>query len=79
MRIPFKRKIQRFGRIVVHNLESIVGIVLIWRGTWYLLDNIDEWLFGGSHFWTAILGIILGLVILFIPEHDHKDIDRRFV
>lgn len=79
MRIPFKRKLRRFGRLALHNLEAIVGIVLIWRGTWYVLDYFDEWLFGGSHFWTAIAGIIIGLAVLLIPEHDHKDLDQRIL
>ena len=31
------------------NLFIIIGIILIWRGIWYVLDELDKLLFGGSH------------------------------
>lgn len=58
------------------NVSIIVGLVLIWRGVWYVLDGIDTLLFGGYHAWTAILGIIVGLVIIYIPDHDFKEIEK---
>ena len=42
------------------NLSVIIGLVLIWRGVWYVLDAIDYWIFGGYHFWTGLLGIVIG-------------------
>ena len=58
------------------NLSIVIGLVLIWRGIWYVLDAIDAWLFGGSHLWTAIGGIILGLVVLYLPDKDLKEIEK---
>lgn len=57
-------------------LSIVVGLVLIWRGIWYVLDGIDLAFFGGSHVWSAIGGIVLGLVILYIPDGDLKEIEK---
>jgi hypothetical protein len=58
------------------NIFVVIGLVLIWRGIWYVLDILDVWFFGGGHFWTALLGIIVGLAILYIPDHDLKEIEK---
>ena len=58
------------------DLSLVVGLVLIWRGIWYTLDAIDKWVFGSSHIFTAILGIIAGLLILYLPDKDLKEIEK---
>ncbi len=58
------------------NIFIIIGLVLIWRGIWYVLDGLDKWLFDGSHTWTALIGIIVGLVILYLPDKDLKEIEK---
>lgn len=58
------------------NISIVIGIVLIWRGIWYTLDKIDLALFGGSHAWTAVGGIILGLIILYLPDGDLHEIEK---
>lgn len=63
-------------RRLIHILSIIVGVVLVWRGVWYVLDEIDKLFFGGSHAWTALIGIIVGLVILYLPDHDLKEIEK---
>ncbi len=59
-----------------HNLAIIIGIVLIWRGIWYVLDEFDIIFWGGGHLWTAIGGIILGLLLLYLPDKDLKEIEK---
>lgn len=63
-------------RYLARNLSVVLGIVLIWRGIWYVLDAIDELFFGGSHALTAFVGIALGLLILYIPDHDLKELGK---
>jgi hypothetical protein len=63
-------------RYFAQNLFIIIGIILIWRGIWYVLDELDKLLFGGSHIWTALIGIILGLVIIYLPDRDLKEIEK---
>jgi len=58
------------------NLSIVVGLVLIWRGIWYVLDELDILFFDGSHAYTAIGGIVLGLIILYLPDGDLKEIQK---
>ncbi len=58
------------------NLTIVIGLVLIWRGIWYVLDEIDILFFESNHIYTAIGGIILGLLILYIPDQDLKEIQK---
>lgn len=64
--------ISRFVRIMC----VVVGIVLVWRGIWYVLDKVDIYFFGGSHAWTAIVGIVIGLIILYVPNKNLKEIEK---
>ena len=61
---------------VAKNLAVVIGLVLIWRGVWYLLDAIDLTYFNGGHTLTATAGIILGLIVLYIPDHDLKEMGK---
>jgi len=63
-------------RYFVKNITIVLGLVLMWRGTWYVLDGIDKYIFGGSHTYTAIIGIGLGLLILYLPDKDLKEISK---
>ena len=58
------------------NFAVVVGLVLIWRGIWYVLDGVDIHVFGGDHNISSVLGIILGFVILYLPDHDLKEIQK---
>lgn len=58
------------------NISIVIGLVLIWRGIWYVLDALDIWIFGSSHIWTSLIGIIVGLLILYLPDKDLKEIDK---
>jgi len=65
-----------FLRLLSKNLATVLGLVLVWRGVWYVLDGIDLWAFGGSHAFSAVLGIAVGIAILYIPDHDLKEIEK---
>jgi len=58
------------------SLSTVVGLVLIWRGIWYILDGLDIHIFGGSHIYTAVGGVIVGLLILYLPDKDLKEIEK---
>ena len=64
--------LRRFAR----DISIVLGLVLVWRGIWHALDDIDKWFFGGSHFWTSLAGIVLGLLILYLPDKDLKEIEK---
>ena len=58
------------------NIFIVTALVMIWRGVWYLLDELDISLLGGDHLFTAISGIILGVLFLWLPDHDLKEIEK---
>lgn len=59
------------------NFGTIVGIVLIWRGIWHVLDNIDIFIIGDeTHLATAIGGIVVGFLVLYLPDKDLKEIEK---
>jgi len=58
------------------DVSIAVGIIVIWRGIWVILDLFDYWLFGNNHIVTAILGIIFGVIILYLPDHNLKTLER---
>lgn len=64
--------LQYFSR----SLSIVLGLVLIWRGIWYILDYLDLFLFDNNHLPLAIGGVILGLLILYIPDKDLKEIEK---
>lgn len=58
------------------SMRTIIAIVLVWRGVWYMLDAIDRWLFDGNHFLSAVAGVIIGVALMYIPKHDLKEINN---
>jgi hypothetical protein len=56
------------------SLVTVVSIVLIWRGIWYVMDRVDLLFFGGDHMVTAVAGSLLGLALLYWPDRDLKEI-----
>lgn len=60
----------------VRTLSIVVGLVFIWRGIWHVLDEIEARYFGGELFWTGIAGIVIGVLLLYIPDRDLKEIEK---
>ena len=61
---------------LIKNLGIVVGLVLVWRGIWHMLDGVDILFFGGNHIWTGLGGIVIGLLILYLPDKDLKEIQK---
>lgn len=55
---------------ITGSLYVVFGVVLIWRGVWVILDRVDHYFFGRDTVGLALLGIIVGLLLLYL--HDHK-------
>lgn len=71
-----KKKLPSLFRYFSKNIATVIGLVLIWRGIWYILDFIDLIAFDGQHVVTAVGGVIVGLCILYIPDKDLKEIEK---
>lgn len=61
---------------LVRQFSIAVGILLIWRGLWYALDYIDKVLFNGNSFFTVVGGVIIGILILYLPDRDLKELGK---
>lgn len=71
-----KRKNTSTFEYFAKNITVVVALVMIWRGVWYVLDEIDFLFFSGSHIESALFGIILGLALLYLPDGDLKEIEK---
>ena len=71
--IPPQRHLVRYFR---DNIAIALGLVLIWRGMWYLLDAVDRVVFNGNHLLTAIPWLVLGILILYLPDRDLKELQK---
>lgn len=69
-------KPERFFPMLRRNLSVVVGLVLVWRGIWYVLDALDLVFFGDTHIVTGLGGILLGLLILYLPDRDLDEIEK---
>jgi len=60
----------------VRTLCIVIGLVMIWRGVWYVLDYIDVQIFGVYNHWTGLIGVAVGVLLLYIPDRDLKEIEK---
>ena len=60
----------------IKNISVAVGIILIWRGIWIVLDLFDKLIVDGNHIITAIGGIIVGILMLYLPDKNLKALER---
>lgn len=61
------------------NVGIVVGLVLVWRGIWHVLDWIDThilYVFDDYKLIVAFVYIILGLLILYLPDKNLKEIQK---
>lgn len=59
---------------ILEVFSIVLGIVLIWRGTWNLLDYVDVLFFNSNHLFTSVGGIVLGFLLLYLPDEDLKEL-----
>lgn len=71
-----KKRRKNLIRYFAHNLSIVVALVLIWRSVWYALDELDIFFFNGDHLVSVIMGVVLGLLILYLPDGDLKEIEK---
>ncbi|OGG74624.1 hypothetical protein A3A37_01850 [Candidatus Kaiserbacteria bacterium RIFCSPLOWO2_01_FULL_52_36] len=58
------------------NIAVALGLVLVWRGMWYILDSIDKYIFDGNHIYTALPWLVIGILILYLPDKDLKELQK---
>ncbi len=60
----------------IRTFSIVVGLVFIWRGIWHILDEVERVFFAGEMFWTSIAGIVIGVLLLYLPDRDLKEIEK---
>ncbi|MFH1375504.1 MAG: hypothetical protein ABIH35_02430 [Patescibacteria group bacterium] len=50
-------------------LITAIAVVMIWRGLWNLLD---AYFFVENPFWSNVFSILIGLLILYLPDGNIK-------
>jgi len=63
-------------KYLTKGISVAIGIILIWRGVWILLDMVDELILSGDHTITAVGGIIVGILMLYLPDKNLKALER---
>lgn len=69
----FKRRTS-FVKILRESVMMIIGAILIWRGIWVLLDRFDNLFFEGNHIWSSLIGIVIGVVFVYLADRDLEDV-----
>ena len=66
------KRIETFGELA-RDFSIVLGVVLVWRGIWYVLDLADLMFFNNNHIYLAMFGIFGGFLILYLPDRDLKE------
>lgn len=66
-------KPKRFHKVGfnIHTVIDLIGIVLIWRGAWNI---IDVYLLPGNTLLSSLVGGAIGLVVLFLDDFELKEL-----
>ncbi len=56
-----------------YSILSVVAIIMVWRGTWHLLDRF---LFPQNELWSDIISVALGLFLLFIDDFKLEELQH---
>jgi hypothetical protein len=77
--VPYTAHMSPKTGFIYHIKKSMpiaVGLVLVWRGIWYAIEEVDRLFFSDFHGYTAAIGFVLGILILYLPDKDLKEIER---
>ena len=67
----------RTGCAGVYQLDNSPGQDLLAGGEQISIDkSCKESDIGGSHIWTDLIGISFGLLVLYVPDRDLKEIEK---
>lgn len=55
----------------LEELLIVIGVVLIWRGMWNIMDM---YMFPDKPVLSNILGILFGFLLLYLPDEDLKEL-----
>ncbi len=56
-----------------NTIVIVVGIIMLWRGVWGLLD---QYLFPGSPTLSSIVSILLGVLVLYLDDFKMDNLKK---
>ncbi|HLC48940.1 MAG TPA: hypothetical protein VJI96_00965 [Candidatus Andersenbacteria bacterium] len=71
-----KRRLHHRISYFTSSFSIVIGVVLIWRGIWYILDFVVLKVFGGDQVITSIAAILIGFLVLYLPDKDLKELRK---
>ncbi|MDO8582702.1 MAG: hypothetical protein Q7R63_01785 [bacterium] len=60
----------------IRNINIVIGLVLVWRGVWHGLDVLEAMIGIDHTLLAAFIGLALGIVLLYAPDHDLKELQK---
>ncbi len=60
----------------IKNMNVVIGLVLVWRGIWHGLDILEAMIGIDRTLLAAFMGIAVGIVLLYFPDHDLKELQK---
>jgi hypothetical protein len=60
----------------IRNINIVIGLVLVWRGVWHGLDVLEAMIGIDHTLLAALIGLALGIVLLYAPDHDLKELQK---
>lgn len=57
----------KLDKYFFRNLLVVLGVVMVWRGIW---DLLDYYFFPGNQLLSDVLSIVIGVLILYLPDSN---------
>lgn len=71
-----KRRIHHRLSYFTSSFGLVFALVMIWRGIWYIIDYLVLRFIGEEQVITALVTIIIGFLILYLPDKDLKELRK---
>ena len=60
----------------IRNINIVIGLVLVWRSIWHGLDILEAMIGLDHTLLAAGIGFIIGIALLYAPDHDLKELQK---
>ncbi len=65
-----RKKIRQHLHHCAKSLSCVTGVVFIWYGIGIFIDYLAEAWFQGRELWFGCAVVIIGVIILYLPDQD---------
>lgn len=61
----------KLDKYFLRNLVVVLGVVMVWRGLW---DIVDKYFLPGNPLLSDVFSIIIGILLLYLPDSNLDDL-----